>query len=241
MSNYWTKKYGSEDLAPRQCDYLFKMLVVGDSGVGKSSLMYRFVDDSFQPSFISTIGVDFQIATVEQDNKLVRMQIWDTAGQERFQAICKNYYRGAHGAMIVYDATDPSSLEAVRERWLPAIRRHAKQGLTTILVGNKTDLVEAAAAKGVDTAAILEEAKLLAEEEGMQLLEASAKTGTHVEAAFHSLVRELVEGVVGVAGRLDAEKVRTTTTDIQGNGKGKFFASVCNFFSRRRKKAANKS
>merc|ERR1711964_683701 len=118
----------------------------------------------------------------------------DTAGQERFECICTNYYRGAHGAMVVYDATDRSSLESVRNRWLPAIKKHAKEeGIPTILVGNKSDLRDAARAKGVDTNAILEEAKLLAEEEGMVLLETSAKDGSHVDAAFHSLARELVE------------------------------------------------
>ena len=210
-------------------DYVFKLLVVGDSGVGKSSLMHRFADDKYSPNFISTIGVDFKITSIELDNKVVKLQIWDTAGQERFECICTNYYRGAHGAMVVYDATDPESLQSVRTRWLPAIRRHAKEGIQTILVGNKTDLRDHARAKGVDTDAILEDAKLLAEEEGMVLLETSAKDGSHVDAAFHSLARELVEENIGVPGQ--AEK--TAVTDISKGSTGGFFSNLCNFFSGR--------
>merc|ERR1712224_1027333 len=200
-------------------DYIFKLLVVGDSGVGKSSLMHRFADDQFSANFISTIGVDFKITSIEQNDKLIKLQIWDTAGQERFECICTNYYRGAHGAMIVYDASDADSLQSVRTRWLPAIRRHAKEGIQTILVGNKTDLRDHARAKGVDTDAILQDAKLLAEEEGMVLLETSAKDGSHVDAAFHSLARELVEENIGVSGQ--AEKV---VTDISKGNTGGFFS-----------------
>merc|ERR1712224_1010365 len=184
-------------------DYIFKLLVVGDSGVGKSSLMHRFADDQFSANFISTIGVDFKITSIEQNNKLIKLQIWDTAGQERFECICTNYYRGAHGAMIVYDASDADSLESVRNRWLPAIRRHAKNGIRTILVGNKSDLKDAARAKGV----------------------------SHVDAAFHSLARELVEEDFGIPG--DAEtKPKSGVTDISKRNKQGFFANLCDFFFR---------
>ena len=184
-----------------------------------------------------TIGVDFKIKSISQDNKLIKLQIWDTAGQERFECICTNYYRGAHGAMIVYDATNPKSLEAVRTRWLPAIRRHAKEGIPTILVGNKSDLKDQARAKGIDTNTILEEAKLLAEEEGMVLLEASAKDGSHVDAAFHSLARELVEEDIGMAG--DVESTDNVTDISSGNKKG-FFANLCNLLSGGRRRGAKK-
>merc|ERR1711966_349389 len=90
-------------------DYLFKLLLIGDSGVGKSCLLLRFADDKWTDSYISTIGVDFKIRTIELDGKTIKLQIWDTAGQERFRTISSTYYRGAHGIIVVYDITDNES------------------------------------------------------------------------------------------------------------------------------------
>ena len=100
-------------------DYLFKLLLIGDSGVGKSSLLLRFSDDTYETNFNSTIGVDFKIKTVDLDDKVIKLQIWDTAGQERFRTITSSYYRGAHGIIVVYDTTDNETFEHVRRQAAP--------------------------------------------------------------------------------------------------------------------------
>ncbi|CAN1181593.1 Ras-related protein RABD1 [Linum perenne] len=164
-------------------DYLFKLLLIGDSSVGKSCLLLRFADDSYVDSYISTIGVDFKIRTVELDGKTVKLQIWDTAGQERFRTITSSYYRGAHGIIIVYDVTDMDSFNNVKQ-WLNEIDRYANDTVCKLLVGNKCDLVEN---KVVDT----QTAKALADELGIPFLETSAKDSINVEQAFLTMAAEI--------------------------------------------------
>ncbi|KAI3990932.1 hypothetical protein MKX01_026116 [Papaver californicum] len=164
-------------------DYLFKLLLIGDSSVGKSCLLLRFADDSYVDSYISTIGVDFKIRTVELDGKTVKLQIWDTAGQERFRTITSSYYRGAHGIIIVYDVTDMESFNNVK-KWLNEIDRYANDSVCKLLVGNKCDLVDQ---KVVDT----ETAKAFADSLGIPFLETSAKEGSNVEQAFLTMAAEI--------------------------------------------------
>ncbi|XXQ35831.1 Ras family [Plasmodiophora brassicae] len=168
----------------RDYDYLFKLVLIGDSGVGKSCLLLRFADDSFTDSYISTIGVDFRFRTVNIDNKMVKLQIWDTAGQERFRTITSAYYRGAHGIILVYDVTSSGSFDHVEE-WLLEVNRHASASTIKLLIGNKADLV--------DQKQVTEEtAKKFADKLGITLLETSAKNSTNVEAAFLTMARELI-------------------------------------------------
>jgi len=164
-------------------DYLFKLLLIGDSGVGKSCLLLRFADDSYLESYISTIGVDFKIRTVELDAKTIKLQIWDTAGQERFRTITSSYYRGAHGIIVVYDVTDQESFNNVKQ-WLNEIDRYASESVNKLLVGNKSDLT---AKRVVD----YQTAKAFADEIGIPFLETSAKSATNVEQAFMTMAAEI--------------------------------------------------
>jgi len=168
-------------------DYLFKLLLIGDSGVGKSCLLLRFADNTYTDSYISTIGVDFKIRTVEIDGKTVKLQIWDTAGQERFRTITSSYYRGAHGIIVVYDVTDKVSFNNVKQ-WLGEIDRYACQSVNKLLVGNKADLVEK---KVVD----FNEAKEFADSLSISFLETSAKSAQNVEEAFITMTKQIKERV----------------------------------------------
>ncbi|WMV12348.1 hypothetical protein MTR67_005733 [Solanum verrucosum] len=206
-------------------DYLFKLLLIGDSSVGKSCLLLRFADDSYVDSYISTIGVDFKIRTVEQDGKTIKLQIWDTAGQERFRTITSSYYRGAHGIIIVYDVTEMESFNNVKQ-WLNEIDRYANESVCKLLVGNKCDLVEN---KVVDTqmgkwkieedilkllqSSLLLAVAALADELGIPFLETSAKDSINVEQAFLTMAGEIKKKM----GNQPAGAKRTgSTVQIKG-------------------------
>ena len=164
-------------------DHLFKLLLIGDSGVGKSCLLLRFADDTYTESYISTIGVDFKIRTIEIGGKSIKLQIWDTAGQERFRTITSSYYRGAHGIIVVYDVTDQASFSNVKQ-WLQEIDRYACENVNKLLVGNKCDLTTK---KVVD----YNTAKEFADGLGIPFLETSAKNSTNVEQAFICMANEI--------------------------------------------------
>jgi Ras-related protein Rab-8A len=164
-------------------DHLIKLLLIGDSGVGKSCLLLRFSDDSFTTSFITTIGIDFKIKTIDLDGKRIKLQIWDTAGQERFRTITTAYYRGAMGILLVYDCTDESSFNNIRN-WIRNIETHAADSVNKVLIGNKCDMLTE---KAVDTA----RGQALADEYGMKFFETSAKNNINVEEAFVSIARDI--------------------------------------------------
>ena len=243
-------------------DFLFKLLLIGDSGVGKSCLLLRFgacaragasaalrsllrsdalrvvaahacapraqgggvaalslapalspslppraraparplpaADDTYTESYISTIGVDFKIRTIELDGKTIKLQIWDTAGQERFRTITSSYYRGAHGIIIVYDITDRDSFDNVKQ-WLNEIDRYACENVNKLLVGNKSDLDSK---RQVD----FDEAKAFADERGIPFLETSAKSATNVEKAFLTMAGEIKNRMAMVPSQDEAAK-----------------------------------
>jgi len=172
-------------------DYLIKLLLIGDSGVGKSCLLLRFSDDSFTPSFITTIGIDFKIRTIELEGKRIKLQIWDTAGQERFRTITTAYYRGAMGILLVYDVTDDKSFANIRN-WIRNIEQHASENVNKILIGNKCDLVDK---KVIDTA----RGKALADEYQIKFMETSAKNSINVDDAFTSLARDIKKRLIDTA------------------------------------------
>jgi Ras-related protein Rab-8A len=173
---------------PPAYDYLIKLLLIGDSGVGKSCLLLRFSDDSFTPSFITTIGIDFKIRTIDLDGKRIKLQIWDTAGQERFRTITTAYYRGAMGILLVYDVTDEKSFGNIRN-WIRNIEQHATESVNKILIGNKCDMLDK---KVID----FERGKALADEYGIKFLETSAKNSIGVEEAFVTLAKDIKKRLI---------------------------------------------
>eukprot|EP01104_Vermistella_antarctica_P007149 TRINITY_DN178_c0_g1_i4.p1 TRINITY_DN178_c0_g1~~TRINITY_DN178_c0_g1_i4.p1 ORF type:complete len:203 (+),score=56.41 TRINITY_DN178_c0_g1_i4:76-684(+) len=164
-------------------DYLFKLLIIGDSGVGKSCLLLRFSDDIFTDSFISTIGVDFKIRTIEIDGVKVKLQIWDTAGQERFRTITSSYYRGAHGIIVVYDVTDQKSFNNIT-KWLKEIDTFAGPHVQKLLVGNKCDLED-------ERTITVDAGNELAVKLGVPFVETSAKDSINVEQAFRTMAEDI--------------------------------------------------
>uniref|UniRef100_A0A7N0SY52 Uncharacterized protein n=1 Tax=Kalanchoe fedtschenkoi TaxID=63787 RepID=A0A7N0SY52_KALFE len=164
-------------------DYLFKLVLIGDSGVGKSNLLSRFTKNEFNLESKSTIGVEFATRSLNVDGKIIKAQIWDTAGQERYRAITSAYYRGAVGALLVYDVTRRATFENV-ERWLNELRNHTDPNIVVMLVGNKSDLRHL-------IAVTTEDGKSFAERESLYFIETSALEATNVENAFTELLTQI--------------------------------------------------
>jgi len=190
-------------------DYLFKLLLIGDSGVGKSCLLLRFADDTYTESYISTIGVDFKIRTIELDGKVIKLQIWDTAGQERFRTITSSYYRGAHGIIVVYDVTDQVSFNNVKQ-WLQEIDRYACENVNKLLVGNKCDMANK---RVVEYNTAKEFAASLPGP--IPFIETSAKIATNVERAFMTMASEIKSRMVSQAPAPDYNKETVTVSSSQ--------------------------
>eukprot|EP00042_Codosiga_hollandica_P032604 m.209947 g.209947 ORF g.209947 m.209947 type:complete len:204 (-) comp53954_c0_seq5:369-980(-) len=170
-------------MSSKAYDYLFKLLLIGDSAVGKTCILFRFSDDSFNTTFIATIGIDFKIRTIEIDGKKIKLQIWDTAGQERFRTITTAYYRGAMGIMLVYDITNEKSFENIKT-WMRNIEQHATDDVVKMILANKCDMEE----KRVVTQ---EQGRKLASEFGVRFYETSAKENINIEEAFMQMARAI--------------------------------------------------
>ena len=196
-------------------DYLFKIVLIGDSGVGKSNILCRFTRNEFNLESKTTIGVEFAQKSKIVDGKIIKAQIWDTAGQERYRAITSAYYRGAVGALLVYDITKPSSFEAVN-KWLNELREYADSNTVVMMVGNKTDLVNLRAVK-------TQEGVSFSQKNQIGFIETSALDSTNIELAFERILTEIYQITVknvaskapvgmGPTAKISAEPVKIQET-----------------------------
>jgi Ras-related protein Rab-1A len=195
----------------QEYDYLFKLLLIGNSSVGKSSLLFRFVENVWDDNFVPTIGVDFV-----NNGKKVKLQIWDTAGQERFKNITASYYRGGNGVLVVYDITDRDSFENLNS-WLIEIEKNANKNVYKVLIGNKSDLEE-------KRKVTYQEGKDFATSNGMQFMETSAKTASKVQEAFELLTQEIIKASVtkdrGMEKKEKAVHLSSGVSDLSTKQKG---------------------
>ena len=177
-------------------DIVYKVLLLGDSTVGKTCFLLRYCDKTFQDAHLSTIGLDYRVKTMTLKNKKnIKLQIWDTAGQDRFRAITKNYYKGANGIILIYDVTNLQTYENVKN-WITQIREETNPNVVIYLAGNKIDIPEE------ERAVKTEEGKELADEYKLQFKETSAKDGINVNEVF----QELVEKIDEVNSKLEVSK-----------------------------------
>lgn len=166
-------------------DTSFKVMLVGDSAVGKTCLLIRYKDGAFLSGvFITTVGIDFRNKIVNVDDTKVKLQIWDTAGQERFRSVTHAYYRDAHALLLLYDVTNKTSFDNTRA-WLGEINEYAQDDVVIMLIGNKADV-------SADRQVKYEDGERLAKEYGVTFMETSAKTGMNVDLAFMAVARELL-------------------------------------------------
>jgi Ras-related protein Rab-1A len=180
-------------------DFLFKIIIIGDSGVGKSALLFRFSDDIYSNNYISTIGVDFKIKTIFIDGKVIKLQIWDTAGQERFRTITTSYYRGSHIILMCFDITDRSSFINLN-MWLKEVRKCASSNVNIVVCGTKSDL-------NLNREVSYEEGKRYAETYGFNYFETSAKENNNVDKIFENSSKKVLDKFL-----LDLQKNLNTNT-----------------------------
>lgn len=198
-------------MASTDYDFVFKTVVIGNSSVGKSSLILRFSDNTFQESFYPTIGVDFKIKTFEHEGSVVKLQMWDTAGQEKFKTITSAYYKGTQGIILVFDLCDKKSFQDI-QNWIREVERYNNRETVKVLVGNKCDLVG-------DRQVTREEAETFASNEGMIYMEASAKSNKNVENIFTKISGEMKKKFVlqstPIVEKEDGNKKKPTLVSLK--------------------------
>jgi Ras-related protein Rab-1A len=168
-------------------DELYKVIIVGNSFTGKSSILLKLCDNTFKEAYLTTIGVDFKIKTIAAEGKKVKLQIWDTAGQERFHTITLSYYKKAHAVVIVFDLTDINSFNSI-ENWVSEAQQHAPHSAKKYLIGTKSDMIE----KRVVS---FEDASNMAKEFKLNYVEVSSKTGSNIQEAFESMSIDLIHSI----------------------------------------------
>ena len=200
-------------------------MLLGDSGVGKSCIIIRYIENNFSNNLMNSIGVDFKLKNIEIDSKNIKLQIWDTAGQERFKTITTSYYKGAHAILVVFDITDRDSFDHIRN-WMVDIDKFAKEGVLRILVGNKCDLSH-------ERKVTTEEAKGIANKYGIKYIETSAKDTINIDDLFVSTAKYLLSKQIGGSSTgkgtqngkngIDLMKDNNNENQINNNQKGKGF------------------
>jgi len=201
----------NKDAADQNFDYMFKLLIIGNSSVGKTSFLFRYADDSFTSAFVSTVGIDFKVKTVFRNDKRVKLQIWDTAGQERYRTITTAYYRGAMGFILMYDITNEESFNAVQD-WVTQIKTYSWDNAQVVLVGNKSDMQN-------DRIVALERGKQFAEHLGLDFFETSAKENINVKQVFDSLVDKICNKMsenLNDANSIKSSNVNSSTQQLNG-------------------------
>ena len=183
---------------------LYKILILGDSTVGKTCFLTRYADNTFQENQMATLGVDYKLKNIKmEDGNIVKLQIWDTAGQDRFHSLTRNYFKGAHGIILLYDITTQSSFDNV-SNWIKQIKEDASEKVVIILVGNKIDLEHK---RAIPT----EEGEKIAEDFGLIFFECSAKTGKNINEAFNELIKKTVANFSKPAGK--GQKLKQNRSD----------------------------
>ena len=168
---------------PNGYDMIFKIVLIGDTSVGKTNILSKYLSNEFDPDSKATVGVEFGTRDFKIENNTVKVQIWDTAGQERYRSITNAYYKGAKGSLLVYDITNPKTFENV-DKWLSDLKTNAEEKISVVLVGNKTDLES-------DRKISLEQGKEKAELFKLAFIETSALNGNNIEKAFNELISDV--------------------------------------------------
>ena len=195
-------------------NYLFKYIIIGDAAVGKSNLLLRYAHGQFKDEYQLTIGVEFGAKTIQINGKQIKIQIWDTAGQEAFQAITRTYYKGAIGALLVYDITRKDTFIHVT-KWLEEVRNNSSKTITVILIGNKKDLEDKRQVS-------YEEGEAFAKENGLMFLETSAKTAYNVVESFNLSAQCILNNIQkngvdpNINSNIDLEKDKKNPGGING-------------------------